>query len=132
MSNANRPLSPHLQVYRWGAHMLVSILHRATGFVLSIGALALVWWLVVLAQNDLGYFEAVADLFGSVIGRLALFGFTFALMQHLASGIRHLLMDTGALYILKDNRLSARLTLVFSLLATIAIWVLAYCSMGRL
>ena len=130
MANSNRPLSPHLQVYKWGSHMLVSILHRATGTASSVGAVALVWWLVVLATNDAEYFAAVSGFFGSIIGRLVLFGFTFALMQHLASGVRHLIMDTGALFDLRPNRISAVLTLVFSAVATLLIWVMAYSVMG--
>lgn len=132
MANQNRPLSPHLQVYRWGAHMLVSIMHRATGVALSVGMLALVWWLAALAQNDAEYFATVQSLFSSVLGRVVMFGFTFALMQHLASGIRHLFMDTGALFELGANRLTARLTLVFSVVATIAIWVAAYSATGSM
>lgn len=132
MASSDRPLSPHLQVYRWGAHMLVSIMHRVTGSALSVGSLLLVWWLVVLAQNDVAYFETVRGLLGSLVGRLVLFGFTFALMQHFASGIRHLVMDTGAWFDLPTNALSAKLTFVFALLATILIWVGAYASTGSL
>lgn len=128
MAKANRPLSPHLQVYRWGAHMAVSILHRATGSALAVGAVLLTWWLVALATGH-DYFATVQGYAGSLLGRLVLFGITFALMQHLASGVRHLLMDMGRLYDLPVNTLSARMTFVFSILATLGIWYAAYTVM---
>ncbi len=132
MAQANkRPLSPHLSVYSWGAHMLVSILHRATGSALAFGMVLLTWWLVALAGGP-DYFNLVNGYASTVLGRLVLFGLTFALMQHTASGIRHLFMDTGKLYDLKANTNSALLTFVFSLIATVAIWVAAYKVMGVL
>lgn len=129
MTKANRPLSPHLQVYRWGAHMAVSILHRATGSALAVGAILLTWWLVAMATGH-EYFGTVQDYAGSWMGRLVLFGITFSLMQHLASGVRHLFMDMGKLYDLKINTLSAKSTFVFSILATAGIWFAAYKVMG--
>ncbi|GHF19872.1 succinate dehydrogenase, cytochrome b556 subunit [Kordiimonas sediminis] len=131
MAQANRPLSPHLQVYRWGAHMMASIMHRATGMALAVGSIILTWWLFALASGP-EYFAVVQACLSSLFGRLVLFGITFALMQHLASGIRHLFMDAGKLYDLKINSLTARLTFVFSILATIGIWVAAYKILGGL
>lgn len=131
MAQGNRPLSPHLQVYRWGAHMAVSILHRATGSALAVGAVLLTWWLVAMATGH-EYFNMVQDMAGSFIGRLVLFGLTFALMQHMASGIRHLFMDTGKLYELKSNTATAKLTFLFSIVMTLLIWVAAYKVMGEL
>ncbi len=125
MAKANRPLSPHLQVYRWGAHMAVSIMHRATGSALAVGSILLAWWLVAMATGH-DYFNTVQGYAGSALGRIVLFGITFALMQHLASGIRHLYMDAGKLYDLKANALSAKATFVFSIVMTIVIWVAAY------
>lgn len=131
MAQAKRPLSPHLQVYRWGAHMAVSILHRATGSALAFGSILLAWWLMAIATGH-EYFDMVSGFAGSIIGRLVLFGLTFALMQHLASGVRHLFMDTGKLYALKPNTSTAKLTFVFSVVMTIVIWVAAYKVMGRM
>ncbi len=131
MSKANRPLSPHLQVYRWGAHMAVSIMHRATGAALAFGTIILVWWLVALATGP-EYFSLVQGYFGSIIGRLILFGLTLALMQHLASGIRHLFMDAGKLYSLGRNSATAKFTFVFSVISTLLIWYMAYRAMGAL
>lgn len=131
MAKANRPLSPHLQVYRWGAHMAVSILHRATGSALAFGAILLTWWLIALATGH-EYFNTVQEYAGSPIGRVVLFGITLSLMQHLASGIRHLFMDAGKLYELKANSASAKFTFVFSIVATLAIWFAAYKVMGAI
>lgn len=131
MANANRPLSPHLQVYTWGIHMVASILHRATGAALSFGLVLLVWWLTALATGP-DYYTYVNELLLSPFGRLVLFGITFSAMQHLASGIRHLIMDTGVLYNLERNRFSAQLTLVFSIIATLGIWYQAYALAGKI
>ena len=131
MAKGNRPLSPHLQVYRWGAHMAASIIHRATGSALAVGAVLLTWWLVALATGH-DYFATVQGYANSLVGRLVLFGITFALMQHLASGIRHLFMDMGRIYDLKINSLTAQLTFVFSIIATLGIWYAAYAVMGVL
>lgn len=131
MAKANRPLSPHLQVYTWGIHMIASILHRATGAALSFGLVLLVWWLTALATGP-EYYNYVNELLLSPFGRLVLFGITFSAMQHLASGIRHLIMDTGVLYNLERNRFSAQLTLVFSIIATLGIWYQAYALAGKI
>jgi len=131
MAQVKRPLSPHLQVYRWGAHMAVSIMHRATGSVLAFGAILLTWWLVALATGH-EYFNTVQDYAATPLGRFVLFGVTFSLMQHLGSGIRHLFMDMGLLYDLKANKASAIAVFVFAIVATIAIWVAAYKVMGVL
>lgn len=131
MTKANRPLSPHLQVYTWGIHMIVSILHRATGAALSFGLLLLVWWLTALATGP-DYYNYANELLLSPVGRFVLFGITFSAMQHLASGIRHLIMDTGVLYDLDRNKFSAQLTLVFSIVATLGIWYQAYALAGKI
>lgn len=131
MAQVKRPLSPHLGVYRWGWHMAVSIINRATGAALAVGSILLTWWLVAMATGH-EYFDQVQGYAGTVVGRLVLFGLTFALMQHLAGGIRHLIMDMGKMYDLKSNTSSARLTFVFSVIMTIVIWLIAYKVMGVL
>lgn len=131
MTKANRPLSPHLSVYRWRVHMFTSIMHRATGMALAGGAILLTWWLVALATGH-EYFNTVQSYFASPLGRIILFGMTYALLQHLASGVRHLLMDTGALYELKANKSSANFTYIFALVGTILLWVAAYKILGVL
>jgi succinate dehydrogenase / fumarate reductase cytochrome b subunit len=89
MDSAERPLSPHLQIYRWQLTSVLSILHRAAGIALSVGAVLLVWWLVAAASGPAAYSRA-AGFFGSWIGLVLLFGWTAALFYHLCNGIRHL------------------------------------------
>jgi succinate dehydrogenase / fumarate reductase, cytochrome b subunit len=118
----SRPLSPHLTIWRWGPHMLVSILHRATGTALSIAGLAiLTWWLVAIAGGAETYarFTKVAT---HPVGLIVLIGITWSFFQHLLSGIRHLVMDTGAAFELDTNKRFAILTLVGSVLITALLW----------
>ena len=123
-----RPISPHLGIYKWGPHMLVSILHRATGDgMATVGTVLLVWWLAALAGGADSY-ARFQDLFTldagglNVIGYVVGIGLTFALFQHIASGIRHLVMDAGAAFELKRTKTFAILTMVFSATATILFW----------
>src|SRR5438445_4508775 len=118
----SRPLSPHLTIWRWGPHMLVSILHRATGTVLSILGLAiLTWWLVAVAEGPDAY-SHFTKLATSPIGLVVLIGITWSFFQHLLSGVRHLVMDTGAGFELGINKTFAILTIVGSVLLTMAVW----------
>lgn len=89
-----RPLSPHLQVYRWPLSMALSILHRATGVALGVGVLLLTWWLVAAATSA-GAFADVQWFLSSWLGLLMLFGWTAALVFHFFAGIRHLAWDAG-------------------------------------
>ena len=117
-----RPLSPHLTVWRWGPGMLVSILHRMTGAALTLAGLALLgWWLMALAGSAADY-EAFTVHAASLPGMIVLVGLTWAFWQHFFSGLRHLVLDTGAGYELKINRLFAVLTLAASLFATALTW----------
>lgn len=117
-----RPLSPHLSVWKWGPHMLVSILHRITGGALTVVGLAvLTWWLLSIADGPEAYgrFTSVADHW---LGKLVLIGLTWAFFQHLLSGIRHLVMDSGHAFELGANKRFAVLTIVGSLVLTAAVW----------
>lgn len=89
-----RPLSPHLQVYRWQLTMVTSILHRATGIALAVGSALIVYWLMSLAGTPDQYARAV-ELLGSTVARIALAGWVIALYYHLLNGVRHLLWDAG-------------------------------------
>jgi succinate dehydrogenase / fumarate reductase cytochrome b subunit len=89
-----RPLSPHLQVYRWQMGNTLSILHRLTGIALALGLVALTYWLISLAGGEESYEEAMR-LFSSPIGLLFLLGWTFSFLYHLLNGIRHLFWDAG-------------------------------------
>ena len=117
-----RPLSPHLGIWRWGPGMTVSILHRITGGALTVAGLAvLTWWLMALASGNDAYrdFSAIA---GTWVGLVFLIGLTWAFFQHLLSGIRHLVMDTGANFELGPNKTFALLTIIGSVVLTAALW----------
>ncbi len=125
MSADNRPLSPHLQVYRWQWTMALSILHRMTGVALAIGTLLLVYWLAAAASGPEA-FETAQTVIGSWIGRLCLFGWTFALFYHLCNGIRHLVWDAGYGFEL-DNAYHSGLAVVGASGAlTLLSWILGY------
>ncbi|MCA8927441.1 MAG: succinate dehydrogenase, cytochrome b556 subunit [Alphaproteobacteria bacterium] len=125
MASAERPLSPHLQVYRPQWTSILSISHRATGIVLSVGAVVLVWWLVAAADSP-AYYQDVAGLLGSVIGQLFLFGWTFCLMYHLMNGIRHLVWDAGGWLELEQARKSGTHCVVAAVVLTVVSWIAAY------
>ena len=122
MRSADRPISPHLQIYRWQLTSVLSILHRAAGLVLSAGAILLVWWLVAAASGPDAY-EGVENFFGSWIGLLFLFGWTVSLFYHLCNGIRHLVWDTGHALDLKSTYLGGWLVLGGTALLTVIAWV---------
>jgi succinate dehydrogenase / fumarate reductase cytochrome b subunit len=123
--NAGRPLSPHLQIYRGGLTMLLSIVHRATGIALYAGVLLLVWWLTAAATSD-DYFNLVQGFFGHWFGRIVLFGFTWSLVHHTLGGIRHLIWDMGKGYELPTVERSAQITLAGGIVVTILLWVIGY------
>lgn len=123
--NSKRPRSPHLSIYKLIPTMLVSILHRITGGALYFGTLILVWWLVAAATGE-AYFEYVNTLIGSFLGRLILFGFTWALIQHLLGGIKHFFWDAGRGLEKEFATKTAIGTLVASSVLTILIWLVAY------
>ena len=118
-----RPLSPHLSVWRWGPGMAVSILHRVTGGALTVAGLAvLTWWLSSLAAGG----DAYADFTTAArhpLGIVVLVGLSWAFFQHLLSGMRHLVMDTGENFELRANKASAIATIVLSLVLTAALWI---------
>lgn len=119
----NRPLSPHLSIWKWGPHMAISILHRVTGSGLAtVGALGLVWWLVAAATGKQAYDQFVTCL-TSVPGYVVLIGLSWFLFQHLLSGLRHFVLDTGAGYELKTNKSWSIAILVASVTLTAALWL---------
>ncbi len=121
---ADRPLSPHLQIYKQQINMVMSIVHRITGAALFFGTILLAWWLVAAAIGP-SYFRFVNGLLASPLGVLVLIGFTWALIHHMLGGIRHLIWDTGrGLDIPSVNRL-AWLTIVLSVVLTAAFWASA-------
>lgn len=94
MTSGNRPLSPHLQIYRPQINSLTSILHRMAGVALGLGVVLLAWWLIAAAGGADSFAPAQAFM-GSIVGRIILFGFTGALFFHLCNGVRHLIWDAG-------------------------------------
>jgi succinate dehydrogenase / fumarate reductase cytochrome b subunit len=122
---APRPLSPHLQIYRCSWTMAMSIFHRITGGALSFGIALFAIWLVALASGPRA-FEAVQGLFGSPLGLLVLFAYTWVLLHHMIGGVRHLIWDFG--YGMEPvQRLNmARFTPVASTILTVLIWVVAF------
>lgn len=119
-----RPLSPHLQVWRWHATMAGSILHRGSLVALYVGALILVGWLLALAAGP-GAYEAYKGLLGSPLGKLVLFGLTFALFFNMSSMVRHMIWDVGKGF---QPRFADTMTIasfVFAAVATIAVWLIA-------
>jgi succinate dehydrogenase / fumarate reductase cytochrome b subunit len=120
-----RPLSPHLQVYRWQITNTLSILHRMTGVALAVGTLLLVGWLVAAAAGP-GPYAAVRGFMGSWLGMLMLFGWSYALFYHLANGIRHLVWDAGHGFEIKEVERSGWLVVAVSAVATLGAWALAF------
>ena len=119
---APRPLSPHLQVYRWSWTMAMSVVHRLTAIALYVGIIILAVWLVALASGP-GAFETVHGLFGSPLGILVLFVYTGILMHHMLGGVRHLIWDFGHGMEPQVRTNMARFTLVGSVTLTLLIWI---------
>jgi succinate dehydrogenase / fumarate reductase, cytochrome b subunit len=131
----SRPLSPHLSIWKWGPHMTVSILHRVTGDGMAVvGSVLLVAWLASAAAGEASYnaFTGLFTLNGgglNPVGYLFGVGLTLSFFQHMASGIRHLVLDTGAGYELKGNRRMSMATFFFSVIVTAGLW--AYLIVGK-
>jgi succinate dehydrogenase / fumarate reductase, cytochrome b subunit len=124
-----RPLSPHMQIYRWPVTMATSIVHRATGLALSAGTLLVAWWLIAIVMGDAQY-----DLFSTVarspLGQLVLFGFVWSLAYHLLNGIRHLAWDVGYGFNVHTASRTGVLVFTLSIFAAIAVFVYAYAAKG--
>ena len=121
----SRPLSPHLQVYKHIPTMVMSIVHRITGGALYFGTLLVAWWLIAAASGE-AYFEWVSWFFGTLIGRLILFGYTWALVQHMLGGLRHFMWDMGHGYEKEFSTKLAIATPFASVALTILIWIVGY------
>ena len=117
-----RPLSPHLQVYKWPVSMFLSISHRATGIGLSVGALLMTWWLVAAASSD-SAFATVQGFLGSWFGVFLLFCWAAALLLHLFQGIRHLVWDAGYGFDNRSYRVTGWGVLAATVVATLIVWI---------
>ena len=128
---AERPLSPHLQIYRPTITMVMSIVHRITGAALYFGTVLLAWWLIALASGPEAY-EFFSWVARSWIGQLALIGFAWALIFHLFSGIRYLIWDTSRAIAPRPADVISWIALLLSLVATAGIVAAAYYLRGVL
>jgi succinate dehydrogenase cytochrome b subunit len=129
MPTPDRPLSPHIQVYRPQITSILSILHRITGVALTLGTLLLSWWLVSAAYGA-DAFDASQAAMGSWIGQLVLWGFTFAVFYHLANGVRHLAWDFGWGFEMPKLRATGLGVLAFASGATLVTLIAAYAIGG--
>jgi succinate dehydrogenase / fumarate reductase cytochrome b subunit len=126
MSEAGaRPLSPHLQVWRWHLTMLGSILHRATGVGLYAGALIAAGWAASLAAGPEAY-QAYCGLLGSPLGKLVLIGLTLSAFFHMANGVRHLFWDSGFGFAPRTADATGAAVIAFAVVATAALWTYVF------
>ena len=124
-----RPLSPHLSVYKWPVTMTVSILHRMTGGALYFGTLLVAWWLIAAATSE-NQFNIASAVFGSWFGRLVLFGYTWVLIHHMLGGIRHLIWDTGEGLEKHTASKLAWANIAGSIILTVLVWIAGYAARG--
>jgi succinate dehydrogenase / fumarate reductase cytochrome b subunit len=124
-----RPLSPHLSIYKPMLTMMMSIVHRITGAALFFGTLLLTWWLLAAASGPTAYAKVQAFI-GSIIGLLILFGYTWALIHHMLGGIRHLIWDTGRGFGPAEREWLTLATLIGSTGLTLLIWIVGFTVMG--
>ncbi len=129
MAATNRPLSPHLQVYRPQITSMLSILHRITGVALGLGTVLFTYWLTSAAYGP-DAFHRAQGLMGSWFGLLVLFGFTFALYYHLCNGIRHMFWDIGMGYEMTTLRKSGLFVVLVTIVMTIATWAYIWSRAG--
>ena len=121
MAQTQRPLSPHLQIYKWQVQMVTSILHRATGIALAVGTLMVLWGLLSLAAGE-DAFNQFKVCMSSPLGMILMIGWTWSLFFHLCNGIRHLIQDAGAGYAIAQFVRSCWLSVIISIVLTLLIW----------
>jgi succinate dehydrogenase / fumarate reductase cytochrome b subunit len=124
-----RPLSPHLSIYKPMLTMMMSIVHRITGAALYVGTLLLAWWLIAAASGPNAYAN-VEWFTGTIIGRLILFGYTWALIHHMLGGIRHLIWDTVHGFEPAEREMLTLATLIGSVAFTLILWAVGYLVIG--
>ena len=129
MANRERPLSPHMQLYRWQVQMVTSLLHRATGIILVVGSLIVAWGLLALAGGPEAW-NGFTSFTRSAFGFLILFGWSWALAYHLINGIRHLVQDAGYAYRIESFVRNSWISIFGSLALTVLIWVVAMMQRG--
>ena len=129
MSTRNRPLSPHLQIYKPQITSIMSIFHRFSGVALAAGALVLAYWLNAAAYGP-EPFERVQALLTTWFGRLLMFGWTVALFYHMCNGVRHLFWDSGRGLEMNQVKVSAGIVILASVVLTLLSWGAGYGMLG--
>lgn len=124
----DRPLSPFL-TYRWTLTMAMSIVHRITGIALYVGTLLMAWWLIATASGP-GAYAYIQAFTSSWIGRVVVFGYTWALLHHMLGGIRHFIWDLGYGFGPSEREWLTRAALFGSITLTIVVWIIAYAVGG--
>lgn len=118
---SERPLSPHLQIWKWSTNMALSILHRATGIANTVGLLLLIWMLVAAAMGKECY-DYFYSFVTSVFGQILLFGWTGSTIFHMLTGIRHLIMDSGKILTIESTERAGFIILILSVTLTLVCW----------
>ena len=129
IKTSERPISPHIQIYRWPMPMIMSIAHRITGAGLYFGTLLMAWWLIAAGSGPNAYAKMGAFM-GSAFGRLILFGYTWALIHHMLGGIRHLIWDAGYGFEPGEREGLSLATILGSIVLTVLLWVVGYLTLG--
>ena len=124
MNDFKNPLSPHLQIYRWHISSLISITHRISGVINLLALILIFFWLIILSFGESNY-ESFLLIINSFFGKFVLIGFTWSMIFHLLSGIRHLAWDLGYGFEIKTANISGIVVIIFSLVLTIVFWLFA-------
>lgn len=129
-----RPLSPHLSIWRWRVHTIVSIVHRVCGNAMAFGAIPLfVWWLVAAASGEAAYgdfYKLITEGWTRWLALLVGVGFTWTFFQHMCSGLRHLVMDTGAAFEIETSKRTSTAAFIFGALLTVLLWGIIFVTKG--
>ena len=124
MNDSKNPLSPHLQIYRWHISSLLSITHRISGIVNLLALILIFFWLIALSLGENNY-ESFLLIINSFFGKFILIGFTWSMIFHLLSGVRHLVWDLGYGFEIKTANISGIIVIISSLVLTIIFWLFA-------
>ena len=124
MNDSNNPLSPHLQIYRWHVSSLLSITHRIAGIVNLLSLILIFFWFIILSLGESNY-ELFLLMMNSFFGKFILIGFSWSMVFHILSGLRHLAWDLGYGFEIKTANISGIIVVVSSLVLTIIFWLLA-------
>ena len=124
MNDSKNPLSPHLQIYRWHVSSLLSITHRISGIINLLALIFIFYWIIVLSFGENNY-ETFLLIINSFFGKFILIGFTWSMIFHVLSGIRHLVWDLGYGFEIKTANISGTIVIISSLVLTILFWLFA-------